>query len=128
MVLFYTGAISPDTPSNAFQSLGGFVSNTQIPNNIINNLFSTITKSALQSNQKETKMIVLKNTLTTPVTGLKIWTVVTSTLFTLKIAAVSPAFDSSCNKYYFEQIQSTEESPYQAVLESHETEVNANVI
>lgn len=127
MVLFYSG-ITPNGPSNASQSLGGFVSNTQIPNNSIHNLFSTITRSSLQNNVVETKLIVLKNLLPAAINSLRVWTVVESELFLLKIGVVAPVYDPTCERYYFEQILNPEQLPYQATLTQHEGEVNSDTI
>ncbi len=127
MVLFYSG-ITPNGPSNASQSLGGFVSNTQILNNSIHNLFSTITRSSLQNNVVETKLIVLKNLLPAAINSLRVWTVVESELFLLKIGVVAPVYDPTCERYYFEQILSPEQLPYQATLTQHEGEVNSDTI
>lgn len=125
MILFYSGAQAPNNPSNQIQSTGGFISNTPVPNGMINNLFSEITRSTLRQNVNEYKLIVLQNTTGATVNNLKIWTEVQSTWFSLEIAVVEPVLDTSCNKYYFEQIPNISSPPYQAILTSHEGQGNA---
>ena len=125
MVLLYSGAIAPNEVSNPTQSIGGFISNTPVPNGMINNLFSEITRLTLRQNVNEYKLVVLQNTIGATVNNLKIWTEVQSSWFSLEIAVVEPVLDTSCNKYYFEQIPNISSPPYQATLTSHEGQNNA---
>lgn len=122
MILLYTGAINYNQPSTPDRSHGGNVSSTQVLNGQLSNLFSLITKTQVLNNQKEVKLIVLKNTTSTPVTGLKFWTEIATGLskFKLKLGLVSPSFDSTCNKYYFEQLLNSFNLPFQANFTEHE--------
>ena len=125
MILLYSGASAPNQVSNATQSIGGFISSTTPANNVLGNLFSQITKSSLLNNQEEYKLIVLKNTLSISTSLIKIWTEVQSDWFEIELAALTPGFDQACNRYYFEQLASSFQAPYQATFSSHELEINS---
>lgn len=125
MILLYSGASAPNQTSNSQQSVGGFISSTTPPNNLLHNLFSQITRSSLINNQEEYKLVVLKNTTTVTTSLIKIWTEVLSEWFTIEIAAIAPGFDEGCNRYYFEQLASPFQAPFQAVFSLHEGETNS---
>jgi len=74
MIFVYSGAPSPNASSNADQSLGGFISNTLVPSGMLDNLFSEISKSAVQANNIECKLLVFTNNSNAALTGFKIWT------------------------------------------------------
>ena len=74
MILLYSGANSSDTDQmNPSQSLGGFVSSTTISNGLINNIFSTVSKSVVVGNKRETYLVVLKNTTGATVYNVQVW-------------------------------------------------------
>lgn len=123
MILLYTGAASPDQPQvQADKSIGGFISSTPVINGAIGNIFPLITNSST----KQTRMIALKNTTGAQVQGVRIWTETSPNAFSnLLIGAVAPGFDSKCNRFFFEQLSSPESLPFQATVQSHESEVNS---
>lgn len=127
MILLYSGANSSDTDQmNPSQSLGGFVSSTTISNGLINNIFSTVSKSVVVGNKRETYLVVLKNTTGATVYNVQVWidNTVENNHSSLKLAAVSAALDG-CSNPYFEQISSSDAIPYQCVLESANGQGNA---
>lgn len=62
MMFYYSGAsmIGAEQKS-ADLSLGGHVSSTAIPNDMLQNIFSEVSYLGIQQKKRETKMIVLKN-------------------------------------------------------------------
>lgn len=68
---FLSGAQHPDTPQKDInQSLGGYISSTPIPKNLINSLFSTISNKDLVDEKIDTLAIFLKNTGTEDIQNL----------------------------------------------------------
>lgn len=129
MQLFYSGAETSNTSQPVpSKSLGGYPSLSPVPNAKTGNIFSTISRSAVESGQIETRLVVLKNTTGVITQGVKIWleTPIESPLKII-IAAVASALDD-CNKPIFEQIFAGDSLPLQATLEQHETESNAITI
>jgi hypothetical protein len=125
MILFYTGATTPNIPQpNANNSLGGYVSSTGIPNGRLANLFSTISKSDVLQNRSVIRMIALKNTTGADAVNVKIFTNVADSHVKLKIAAVAPALDGNGNPV-FESVYDGNSLPYQATLDYHEGVGNA---
>lgn len=123
MILYYTGATaSISEQPNPFQSLGGFVSNSRVPNGVKNSIFSTITRNQLRSQYSQIRMIALQNQSPSTVTLVNVYTEKPNgSLFDYKIAAIAPALDTVSNKYYFEQLNSENELPFQSTLAAHET-------
>lgn len=121
MILLYTGALAPDQPQpQASQSLGGFISSSLVQNGSINNLFPDLSIDDLRSGKIYTRMIVLKNTSGAIKTLLSIYTEFISDDFEIKIAGMLPALDTSCNRYYFEQLLNGNSIPFQATLDVRE--------
>jgi hypothetical protein len=128
MILFYTGADAANAPQiNAEKSLGGFVSGSPIPNGKLNNLFSSISKSAVLGNKTEIRMIALKNLTGSTVSNLSIYTNTVGKSAKLQLAAVAPMLDSS-NNPLFEQLYDNDSLPFQATLNYHEGAENAILI
>lgn len=120
MILLYTGADSPDVPQiNPEKSLGGFISSSPVPNGRLSNLFSSISKGTIQKDQKDIRLIALKNTTGVTVNNVDVYTNVTGGSIILWIAAVSPALNS-CSQTVFEQLIDGSSLPYQAVVALHE--------
>lgn len=127
MILYYSGASVPNSQQNLPEkSLGGYISSTVISNSILNNIFSTVSKSVVEKNKRDTRLICLTNNTGSTIYNCKIWidNTVDNNHSNIIMAAVAPAIDN-CNNSYFEQIQSTEALPYQATLSPANGEVNA---
>jgi hypothetical protein len=91
MILFYTGADTANAPQiNAEKSLGGFVSGSPIPNGKLNNLFSSISKSAVLGNKTEIRMIALQNLTGATLSNVSIYTNTVGKSTKLQLAAVAP--------------------------------------
>lgn len=127
MTLLYTGASAPNSvQQNPQLSLGGFVSSTVVRNGELNNLFNTVTS---YSRGFETRLIVLQNTTSSTIENIKIWVEdEIGSYYTYKLAFVEPAFDNTCNRYYFEQILNGNSLPLQADFNEYYDEVNAETI
>lgn len=73
MILYYSGAQTPNTPQPDYEkSLGGFVSSSPVPNGGINSIFSNISQLTLEEGAVETRAIFLKNT-TGVALNLNLW-------------------------------------------------------
>lgn len=71
--LLYSGSRISNGSSEASTSIGGYPSNVEIQNNLIGNLFGDLSRYIINLNKDEVRAIVLKNTGSTPLTGLKVW-------------------------------------------------------
>lgn len=121
MILYYSGATNPNTDQTIPEkSLGGYISSTIINNGMLNSLFSTISKSTVQKNSRDTRLIVLTNTTGGIAYNVRIYidNTLADTHSDIVMAAVAPAIDN-CGNSYFEQISSPEALPYQAQLSAH---------
>jgi len=119
MILYYSGSSAPSQSSNSIKSLGGYISGTQIPNSSIGNLFGQLTLSSILRNRRDTKLIVFKN-ISSETKVFSIYTELpVDSLYRLKIGVCLPAEDP-CGIKYFEQINSSDQLPYTAILQEHE--------
>lgn len=119
MKILYTGAISPDTPQNQpIKSLGGFLSNSPIPNGEVGSLFSSVS-GIIKPGFRSVRMIGIKNDELTQKTNLKIWATVSSPDLDIALAAMAPALDTVCNKYFFEKIDNPHSLPLQATFNNY---------
>lgn len=130
MILLYTGAEKPNFPQKSPElSLGGWISNTTIPNSFLNNLFGLIGKDDLQNKTFEVRCIALKNITGAAITNAAIYTVTPDTsLTTIQFACVIPNIDPTCNAPYLEQIMNGECMPYYADFQSYEGVDNAFIL
>lgn len=119
MKILYTGAISQDTPQNqSIKSLGGFLSNSPIPNGEVGSLFSSVS-GIIKPGFRSVRMIGIKNDELTQKTNLKIWATVSSPDLNITLAAMAPALDTVCNKYFFEKIDNPHSLPLQATFNNY---------
>jgi hypothetical protein len=73
--IYYTGASeSGKIQQIASQSLGGFISSSLIPNDMLGNLFSDVSQLALEKKSRSTRVIAIRNISDTPLEGLKVYT------------------------------------------------------
>lgn len=69
--LYYTGASEfLAEQSDPTISLGGFISCTLLPNDIVGNLFDTLSQSLISLNKYQTRVIAVKNDTGSDITGL----------------------------------------------------------
>lgn len=126
-MLLYTGAIQNEAiQQDASKSLGGWVSSSQIQNNVIHNLFSKIDYNQVKNDLKPIRVVAFKNTTGSIITSLKVWIEHEATAFaTYKIGLVLNSIETTCNHPYFEQIQNQYAEPFYCQLLNCETELNA---
>lgn len=87
----YTGADTANAIQNSIQeSLGGFIASSLVPNNVLNNLFSDISKLGQERGYIETIALILKNTTGATVTTVELfYDYPTNELVTLEINPVT---------------------------------------
>lgn len=114
MKFLYTGASSYNTPqTTAFKSLGGFISSTQLPNDLSNNIFSDISELSKQHLRREAICIALYNDDVDVAQNLEL---TFNADFAKLIADFQIAFSGAsiddCGNYYFESINDSSAIPY----------------
>lgn len=121
--LYYSGSGKAyETQENATKSLGGFISNSLIPNGTQNSIFSNLFAS--KDNRKETKLIVLKNEGVSISTPIKIWIDHTQLVYSeILISGVLP-FSDECSNFKFENIPSSDSIPTYAEFEKFDSTDN----
>jgi len=127
---FFTGADSylaaqPDKD----KSLGGFVSSSPVPNDIIGALFTDVSFYTVTNNLRETKAIVIKNETGSLVTALTTWfeNMAVSPFVELEIAAVALTEDTTCTPSTFsmEKISNVRGTPINATFYKPDTLLGA---
>lgn len=113
--LYYTGAKNYLQPQNEIaKSIGGYISNTLIPKDILNNLFSDITNFSIKKNKTDTKCIAIKNASSSNIVNMSVSASTLSTnAFEYEFAFVQPTTDA-CNANAFELLTNSEQIPYYA--------------
>lgn len=110
--LYYTGAKEPfilqEFPNS---SLGCYPSKTQVPNDLIGNVFSNISPLNIEQNKSDHILLALKNETGSSVSDIKIHFVYPSNQDTrLLIGAIQPSQDQDGNPI-FEEIGTMNEKP-----------------
>jgi len=129
MLFYYTGAtkylgeqIKPQ------YSLGGYVSNSIIPNGQLANLFSEISQLTYEKNSFEVKAIVLKNTLGVAANNIYFWFEnEVGNYGDFELAVVTLNQDSDFG-FYMEQIQNCRSLPYYATFYTANGEANKRLL
>jgi hypothetical protein len=113
MYLFYTSVTEAEaTQTKPYLSLGGYKSSSKVQNSKLNNLFGDITPATISNfYQDEYIALVLKNTLTTDVTNVKLWFEYPDDMYSVfYVAAVDMAEDST-EELYMEHVDSKNSQP-----------------
>ena len=72
--LYYTGAATFNgIQEDITLSLGGLVSISLVPNDLLGNLFGEVSKGVVENNLRETKIIVIKNVTGAQITAVTAW-------------------------------------------------------
>lgn len=118
MRIVYSNASAPrEEQKNANNSIGGFLSNTPIPNGLKNNIFSFVTNYSLSNSNPETKLIGLWNNSEKNYENVTVKFIVPeNSIFDYEIALVYPTDCDGSDKY--EVLSSSSSIPYYAVLEA----------
>lgn len=133
--LLYTGASEFDQPQIIpYKSLGGFISNSNIPNGSFNNLFDNISTYSIWNTQgKEYRVIAIKNEFLATLTGLKVWfeypndgesEPTNTNICEFRIAYALPTADD-CGDLLTEILPTTYSQPYTVTLVGATDEENA---
>jgi hypothetical protein len=115
MKFYYTGATTYNIAQTfAALSLGGFLSSSEIQNDLLNNLFSNLSQLAKQNLKREAILIALKNTYNETIQDVTFefntadWAAL---LEEYSIAFVASKMDD-CSNVYFDKITSSEALPF----------------
>ena len=113
MKLYFTGAASFNAEQkDKNKSLGGYKSSTEIPNDLLGNLFGDISMYTLDEKLRETKAIIIYNESNSDLEDLYIWfDKITDSLGLFEVAAVALTPNSS-GEVYMEYIDNIRASPY----------------
>lgn len=127
MILYYTGAVaSLQQQKDPSKSLGGWISNTVIPNGRLGNLFSGLSLSLIENPISQLRVIVLKNTSGSDLTDVKLYTTTPDgAQTTWKLGVATPSIDPTCNEPYFETLDNENTLPYYTELSDAEAMGNA---
>jgi len=125
MIIYYTGATREgETQPEASLSLGGYLSSSVIPNDVLGNLFSGLSRNLLENKIRETRGIVLQNDSAQQATGIRLWFVVDAeSKVEYRVAVVTLAEDD-CGRY-MELLPNGNATPYTATFNSANGEPNA---
>lgn len=132
MQLYYTNSQKPNgEQTKPSLSLGGYISGSTIPNDLLNNIITDISRLAIDNNGKETIIIALTNTLSNDVENVKIWFEYptdeednNASHVKLELAIVDPTVDD-CGDYVFERLNSFSVSPLYATFSEPNSNANA---
>lgn len=118
---YFTGADNYlDAQVDKDKSLGGYVSSSPIPNDLLGALFGDISAYTVEKKFKDTKAIVIKNETGAAITGITTYFTNQATVPFLKIeiAAVQLTEDTSCtpSKFSMEKIINMRSTPINAVF------------
>lgn len=126
-MIYYTGAIQnqAEQPS-AIKSLGGFVSSTHVPNDVMNNLFPVIDISTLTNKTKHIRVIAFKNETENKI-NLKVYTESQAdSISKLNIGLIKQStMSDACLTPYFETLPNGISKPIYVELHNAEGELNA---
>lgn len=128
MQILYSGAkINGGIQTDPLKSLGGLVSSSMIPNGTLNAIFPPISRNHIEQNINDVRLIVIKNETASVINNIQIFST-RGTYSSYKGAVVLPAHNPQLNCDEYEQIQSGNSLPYQAVLDTIEGLDNAIAI
>lgn len=111
--IYYTGSLSfNEEQKDKDKSLGGFLSSTKVPNDILSNLFGDISLYTLEERLRETRAIILFNNSEYPIIDLESWIdIPEGTLGKYSISTVNIEPDSQ-GEVYMESITNVRGAPF----------------
>jgi hypothetical protein len=126
MKFYYTGAANfLQSQENPLNSLGGFVSNSPLPNGGLAKLFGSISQKSMSEGSVEYRAIVLRNeTGSTQTVNLHYDNISNQPISSLKMALVSLATDD-CGGQYMETISSGFSKPVIGTFTDNRSQSNA---
>lgn len=115
MKFYYTGASTYNAEQRlASLSLGGFISSSEIQNDLMNNIFSDISELAKQNLRREAVLIAIKNITNETIQDVLLsfnvtdWDTLTSE-FSIAFVAAS---EDECGCFYFDSINDQQALPF----------------
>lgn len=112
--LYYTGAEQLNSIQKEVRlSLGGYPSNTKIPNGSLASIFSDISSYTKNKNTTETICIAIKNEFSETLKNFSLYCEVESEDYEIFAAFVNPSLDK-CGNIIFEKLDTNESVPYYA--------------
>lgn len=126
-MLYYTGAIQHlAQQTDPSKSLGGYISSSQVPNDVLGNLFPTIDYSTLINKTKHIRVVAFLNTTGGIINNFSIYTNTPPDSFSkLKVGLILNEIDESCNIPYFETLPNGFSTPLYIQLYDAEGPGNA---
>ncbi len=124
MKYFYTGAQRAFAEQKDPElSLGGNISSTQIPNDLLQNIFSEASYLSVQQKKRETKLIVLQNdSKTLQATGLSLNFIIGSDV---NESVSEPNTDFSMSQYRVAFVESEDGDCFESIINSAALPMNA---
>ncbi len=126
MIFYYTN--SPEAggiQTIARLSIGGYVSGSIVPNDVLNEIFSNISLNTEKNNQY--RLLALKNTMTTAAENIVVKVYMNEDIISqFEMAFVLPALDK-CDDYVFEKISSQYAKPLNGSFTILTDGINLNV-
>lgn len=111
MIFYYTNSPEANQPQPvASKSIGGFVSSSVVPNDVLNEVFSGISMNT--EDNKQYRLLALRNTMQTTAENLMLkFFLNEDAISSFEVALVAPATDK-CGDFVFEQIASQYSKPF----------------
>ena len=117
LVLVYTGADKAfEAQGESNRSLGGYISNTPIPNNYIGNLFPTISQLSQQEKREETRVIAIQNNSGAAFTSFDVYVQLVDPAATWQMGFQTPVLDD-CGDLVIEAVPNAYASPVNVTMQ-----------
>lgn len=118
--MFYYSGSKSDATSSAQSSLGGFISSSQVVNDIA---------GVFQNDDTRTQYRLIVFKMNYPTSSLKFWVEQDGfSDFDIQCSFVLPVLDPICQKLYFEQIPLPTTSPLQSDFQLYDSELNSKLV
>lgn len=126
-MIYYTGAIQHlAIQTDPSKSLGGYISSSQVPNDVLSNIFGTLDYTTIINKLKDTRVLAFLNTTGSIIDNFSVYTITPQGSFAkLKVGLVNNEIDAKCNIPYFEQLPTTNSTPLYVTLNDAEGAANA---
>ena len=129
MKIYYTGADSFNAvQKDKDKSLGGYLSQTQVPNDLIGNLFGDVSMYTIDKSLRETRALIVHNDSGGALVNFSIhFDKLTGSLGLFEVAAVLLTLDGN-GELYMEKIDNIRATPYVGDFVEADTVANKQLI